>query len=151
MNDNHEEEDHDWGEAERRARMFDHIGEVMEQIRNRKYVAVRLNKLATRLRFVVTTYNEGHDVMKFTLLDPATGSVCVQDNFYFPDPTECILFGCEDDLDGGGEMLQSVVKHNARLVLEVKGKRIEENGPELRVSRLTLHLPGREAFNPWSD
>jgi hypothetical protein len=148
MNDNHEEEDYDWGEAERRARMFDHIGEVMEQIRNRKYVAVRLNKLATGLRFVVTTYNEGHDVMKFTLLDPATGSVCAG-QLLLPGPN--FLVGCEDDLDGGGEMLQSVVKHNARLVLEVKGKRIEENGSELRVSRLTLHLPGREAFNPWSD
>jgi hypothetical protein len=145
-----DDDDVDWGEAERRARMWDHIGEVMERMRNRKYVPVRLDKLAPGLRFIVTTYSEGHEPLDFTLLEPKTGRVRVSDNFYFPEPTESVLVGSEDDLDGGGAMLPGVVKHNAKLVIEVNGKRIEENGPELRVMRLLLHIPGTAPLNPWS-
>jgi hypothetical protein len=150
VNEN-DDEKIDWGEAERKARMWDHIGEVLERMRNRNYTPVQFGRLRTGVRFVVTTYSDGHDPMDFTLLDPSTGRVRVSDNFYFPEPTECVLVGSEDDLDGGGAMLPGVVLHHAKLVMEVDGKRIEENGPELRVMRLMLHLPGTDPFNPWPE
>jgi hypothetical protein len=62
-----------------------------------------------------------------------------------------MLLGSEDDLDGGGAMLPSVVKRNAKLVFEVGGQRLRETGPELRVMRLTFHFPGKEPFSPWAD
>jgi hypothetical protein len=150
LDENHED-DVDWGEPERRARMFDHISELLARMWDRQYVTVNLDKLAAGLRFDVQTFSDGHYTMEFTLLDPAAGRVRVTDNFYFPEPTECVLFGSEDDLDGNGAMLPGVVKHNAKLVFEVGGQRLIETGPELRVMRLSLHLPGTEPFIPWDD
>ena len=89
--------------------------------------------------------------MEFTLLNPETGKVRVANNYYFPNPVECVLVGSEDDLDGNGALLPGVVKRNAKLVIEVEGQRVRENGPELRVMRLTLHFPGRMPFSPWTD
>ncbi|MFL5242425.1 MAG: hypothetical protein ACJ8FY_09985 [Gemmataceae bacterium] len=53
-------------------------------------------------------------------------------------------------MDDGGVMHLGVVKHNSKLVIKVNGMRIKENGPELRVMRLMLHIPGTAPFNPWS-
>src|SRR5947209_19153514 len=103
--DDTDSEEFDWSEAERRARMFDHIAEVMKRISERKYVPVQLAKLTKGSRFVVTTYSDGHDPLDCTLLDPAAGTVMVHDNFYFTEPTTCVLFGSDDDLDGNGTML----------------------------------------------
>lgn len=149
--DENDEDDVDWGEPERRAKMFDPIAEAMERMRHRQDDPVNLNRQPAGLRFDVQTFSEGHDTMEFTLLDPAAGRVRVTDNFYFPEPTECVLFGSEDDLDGNGAMLPGVVKRNAKLVFEVGGQRLRETGPELRVMRLTLHFPGVEPFILWGD
>jgi hypothetical protein len=40
--DENDEDDVDWGEPERRAKVFDHIAEVMERMRHRQYVPVCL-------------------------------------------------------------------------------------------------------------
>ena len=48
MNENDDEE-FDWGEQERRARMFEHIAEVMERMRSKQYVPILLNKLTAGL------------------------------------------------------------------------------------------------------
>ena len=133
-----EDDAFDWGEAERRARMFDHLAEVMKRVQERKYIPIRIDKITRGIRFVVTTYSDGHDPLEFTMLDPVTGSVRVKDNFYFPEPTECVLVGSEDDLDGQGAMLDGVIKHNAKLVFRVNGERVQETGPELRVSSMAV-------------
>ena len=150
MNEN-DDDDVDWGEPERRAKTFDHIAGVMERVRNIQFTPVFLNRRAAGTKFDVQTFSEGHDPMDFTLLDPATGRVLVTDNFYFTEPTECILVGTEDDLDGGGVMLPGVIKRNAKLVFEVAGQRLRETGPDLRVMRLTFHFPGTEPFSPWAE
>jgi hypothetical protein len=146
-----DDEDVDWGEPERRARMFDYLAEVIARMRSKQYVPVRLDMLVVGLRFDVQTFSDGHDEMEFTLLEPEMGKVRVTDNFYFPEPAECVLIGSEDDLDGKGAILRGVVKRNAKLVIEVGGQRVKENGPELRVMRLTLRFPGRKPFSPWTD
>jgi len=152
MSDDEDERDEfDWSEAERRARMFDHISEIMKRMRERKYVPVRLDKLTKGVRFVVSTYSEGHEPLDFTLIDPEFKTARVEDNYYFPNPTNCKLVGSEDDLDGNGALLDGVIKHNAKLVIHVNDKRVEETGPELRVMRLTLYLPGTKPFSPWTD
>jgi hypothetical protein len=122
--DEYDDDDLDWSEAERRARVFDQIAEAWEQMRDKQYVPVNLDKLPAGLRFDVQTFSDGHDTMEFTLLDPVVGRVRVTDNFYFPEPTDCVLFGSEDDLDGNGAMLPGVVKRNAKLVFEVGGQRL---------------------------
>jgi hypothetical protein len=118
VNEN-DDEDVDWAEPERQASMFDHIAEVMERMRSKKYVPVRLDKLAAGMRFDVQTFSDGHDTMEFMLLEPETGKVRVADNFYFPEAAECVLIGSDDDLDGNGAILPGVVKRNAKLVIEV--------------------------------
>jgi hypothetical protein len=147
VNEN-DDEDVDWGEPERRARMLDPIAEVCEMIRTKKYVLAPLRKLPER--FDVQTFSEGHDTMEFTLLEPETGKVRVTDNFYFTEPTECTLIGSEDDIDGNGATIPGVIKHNAKLVFEIGGQRLKENGPELRVMRLTLYYPDREPLSLWT-
>jgi hypothetical protein len=89
--------------------------------------------------------------MEFTLLDPTTKKVRVTDNFYFIEPTECILVGSEDDLEAGQPMLPGVIKYNAKLIIEVNGRRVEETGPGLRIMRFTLLFPERDPFSPWTD
>jgi hypothetical protein len=86
--DENDEDEVDWGEPERRARMFDHIAEVMRRVQSKQYVPMRLDKLTAGTRFDVQTFSDGHDTMEFTLLDPATGRVRVADNFYFTESTE---------------------------------------------------------------
>ncbi len=44
IDDSDEEEEFDWGEAERRARFFEEVGEAMKRIRNRKFGPVSLAK-----------------------------------------------------------------------------------------------------------
>jgi hypothetical protein len=123
----------------------------MKQMQEKPYQPVGLDKLHTGWRFDVTTFSDGHDPMEFTLLNPTTRKVRVTDNFYFVEPTECVLVGSEDDLEVGRPMLPGVIKHNAKLVIEVNGRRVEETGPGLRIMRFTLQLPGRDPFSPWTD
>jgi len=149
MNENDDELDCD--EAERRARLAEKIAEVMKQMREKPYQPVRLDKLHTGWRFDVTTFSDGHDPMEFILLDPMTRKVRVTDNFYFVEPTECILVGSEDDLEAGRPMHPGVIKHNAKLVIEVNGWRVEETGPDLRIMRFALLFPEQDPFSPWTD
>jgi len=143
-------DDYDWNESECRARMLNIIDTILNQEPQRRYMPVRIAKLTKGMHFVVTT-NKRDDPLKFTLLDPATGAVLMKDNVYFPEPPECILLGSEDDQDGKGAMLAGVIKHNAKLVLRVNGKFVEKTGPELRVTQLTLYVPGAAPYSPWTD
>jgi len=149
MNENDDEVD--WGEAERRGRLSDKIAEFMKQMKQKPYQPVRLDKLQAGWRFHVITFSDGHDPMEFTLLDPTTSKVRVTDNFYFVEPTECILVGSEDDLEAGRPMHSGVIKHNAKLVIEVNGRRVEETGPDLRIMRFALLFPEQDPFSPWTD
>jgi hypothetical protein len=75
-------------------------------------------------------------------------------------PTECILVGSEDDLDGNGVMLRGVVKHNANLVFEVGGQRLKETGrrtvtmkscQRLRFFSLFLLVLGLAGTAAWAE
>ena len=131
--------------------LADKIAEFMRYMQEHPHRPVNLDKLHAGWRFDITTFSDGHDPMEFTLLDPATGRVRVTDNFYFVEPTECILVGSEDDLEVGRPMHPGVIKHNAKLVIEVNGRRVEETGPGLRIMRFALHFPGQDPFSPWTD